>query len=44
VLSYDGVKLPDGPKTIADLFDTQKFPGKRGLAEEPGDQPEFALQ
>lgn len=43
VLSYDGVKLPDGPKTIADLFDTQKFPGKRGLWKNPATNLEFAL-
>ncbi|WP_035968429.1 ABC transporter substrate-binding protein [Bradyrhizobium sp. WSM1417] len=30
-VAYDKDKLPNGPKTIADLFDTQKFPGKRGL-------------
>lgn len=43
VLSYDGAKLPDGPKTIADLFDTQKFPGKRGLWKNPATNLEFAL-
>ncbi|WP_051448305.1 ABC transporter substrate-binding protein [Bradyrhizobium sp. WSM1417] len=31
VIAYDKDRLPNGPKTIADLFDTQKFPGKRGL-------------
>ncbi|MCC8940188.1 ABC transporter substrate-binding protein [Bradyrhizobium sp. Arg68] len=31
IIAYDKDKLPNGPKTIADLFDTQKFPGKRGL-------------
>ncbi|MCC8960057.1 ABC transporter substrate-binding protein [Bradyrhizobium sp. Pear77] len=31
VIAYDKDKLPNGPKSIADFFDTQKFPGKRGL-------------
>ncbi|WP_316399342.1 ABC transporter substrate-binding protein [Bradyrhizobium sp. 33ap4] len=31
VIAYDKDKLPNGPKSIADLFDTEKFPGKRGL-------------
>ncbi|WFU71225.1 ABC transporter substrate-binding protein [Bradyrhizobium sp. CB2312] len=30
-IAYDKDKLPDGPTTVADLFDLQKFPGKRGL-------------
>ena len=36
-------KLADGPKTIADLFDTEKFPGKRGLWKNPATNLEFAL-
>ncbi|MGY4319307.1 ABC transporter substrate-binding protein [Bradyrhizobium sp. JR3.5] len=31
IIAYDKDKLPNGPKTIADLFDTRKFPGMRGL-------------
>jgi len=43
ILSYDGARLPDGPKAIADLFDTQKFPGKRGFWKNPATTLEFAL-
>jgi putative spermidine/putrescine transport system substrate-binding protein len=32
VIAYDTTKFPNGgPKTVADFFDTAKFPGKRGL-------------
>jgi putative spermidine/putrescine transport system substrate-binding protein len=34
VVAYDGKKWPDAataPKTVADFFDTKKFPGKRGI-------------
>lgn len=31
-IAYDTTKFPNGgPKTIADFFDTAKFPGKRGV-------------
>ncbi|WOH75613.1 ABC transporter substrate-binding protein [Bradyrhizobium sp. NDS-1] len=43
VLTYDKDKLPDGPKTIADLFDLQKFPGKRGLLRSPFGNLEWSL-
>lgn len=43
VLAYDGAKLADGPKTIADLFDIKTFPGKRGLWKNPATNLEFAL-
>ena len=43
VLSYDGAKLSDGPTKIADLFDVEKFPGKRGLWKDPSTNLEFAL-
>jgi putative spermidine/putrescine transport system substrate-binding protein len=43
ILAYDGARYPDGPKTIKDLFDTQKFPGKRGLWKNPATNLEFAL-
>ncbi len=42
-LAYDGAKLADGPTTIKDLFDTQKYPGKRGLWKNPATNLEFAL-
>jgi len=31
VLAYDKDKTPNGPTSSADIFDLQKFPGKRGL-------------
>ncbi|MGY4372777.1 putative spermidine/putrescine transport system substrate-binding protein [Bradyrhizobium sp. i1.3.6] len=43
VIAYDKDKLPNGPKTIVDLFDTQKFPGKRGLRKNPWGNLERAL-
>jgi spermidine/putrescine-binding protein len=42
-LAFDGAKLSDGPSTIKDLFDTKKFPGKRGLWKNPATNLEFAL-
>lgn len=42
-LAYDGARLADGPTAIADLFDTAKFPGKRGLWKNPATNLEFAL-
>jgi len=35
IFAYDGNRLKDGPKTIADVFDTKKFPGKRGFRKQP---------
>ncbi len=43
MLAYDGAKMKDGPTKIADLFDTKKFPGKRGLWKNPATNLEFAL-
>jgi putative spermidine/putrescine transport system substrate-binding protein len=43
VLAYDGAKPKAGPSRIADLFDTEKFPGKRGLWKNPVSNLEFAL-
>ena len=43
MLAYDGAKLKDGPTKIGDLFDMQKFPGKRGLWKNPATNLEFAL-
>ena len=31
VFAYDTTKFPEGPKAVADFFDLEKFPGKRGL-------------
>jgi putative spermidine/putrescine transport system substrate-binding protein len=35
ICGYDASKLKDGPKTITDVFNTQKWPGKRGLRKNP---------
>ncbi|KAG1702901.1 NAD-dependent protein deacetylase [Nymphon striatum] len=35
--------MPEGPKTMADFFDTAKFPGKRGLRKGAKVNLEFAL-
>jgi putative spermidine/putrescine transport system substrate-binding protein len=43
VIAYDKDKMANGPKTIADLFDLQKFPGKRGLQKDPFVNLEWAL-
>ncbi|WP_407193108.1 ABC transporter substrate-binding protein [Bradyrhizobium sp. STM 3566] len=43
IVAYDKDKLPNGPQTIADLFDLQKFPGKRGLYKDPYTNLEWAL-
>lgn len=43
VLAYDKDKIADGPKTIADLFDLKKFPGKRGLLKSAFVNLEWAL-
>ncbi|MBZ9603072.1 ABC transporter substrate-binding protein [Phyllobacterium chamaecytisi] len=43
ILAYDKDKLPNGPKAIADLFDTKKFAGKRGLWKSPVGNIEWAL-
>ncbi|MER9064422.1 polyamine ABC transporter substrate-binding protein [Mesorhizobium sp. M0698] len=43
VVAYDKDKLPNGPESIADLFDLQKFPGKRGLFKDPWGNLEWAL-
>ena len=31
VFAYDTTKFPEGPKTVGDFFDLEKFPGKRGV-------------
>ncbi len=43
IFAYDKSKMPNGPKTMADFFDTAKFPGKRGLRKNPKVNLEFAL-
>ena len=43
IYAYDKSKMADGPKTMADFFDTAKFPGKRGLRKGPKANLEFAL-
>ena len=36
VFAYDTTKFTgDGPTTVADFFDLEKFPGKRGLRRAP---------
>jgi putative spermidine/putrescine transport system substrate-binding protein len=42
-LIYDGARIKDGPKSWADFWDTQKFPGKRTLRRGPKYTLEFAL-
>lgn len=44
IYAYDKTKFPNGgPQTMADFFDTKKFPGKRGLRKGPKPNLEFAL-
>ncbi|MET4484114.1 ABC transporter substrate-binding protein [Bradyrhizobium sp. F1.13.3] len=43
IVAYDKDKLPNGPKSIADLFDTKKLPGKRGMWRSPYPNLEWAL-
>ncbi|MEO0909275.1 MAG: extracellular solute-binding protein, partial [Pseudomonadota bacterium] len=43
IFAYDSSKIADGPKTMADFFDLEKFPGKRGLRKGPKVNLEFAL-
>jgi len=45
IYAYDTAKFPagQGPKTMADLFDSKNFPGKRGLRKNPKPNMEFAL-
>jgi putative spermidine/putrescine transport system substrate-binding protein len=43
VIAYDTTKLNPGPTSIKDLFDLQKFPGKRGLQKNPFVNLEWAL-
>jgi putative spermidine/putrescine transport system substrate-binding protein len=43
IYAYDSSKMPNGPKTMADFFDLEKFPGKRGLRKGPKANLEMAL-
>ncbi len=44
VYAYDKSKYSGaGPSTMADFFDTKKFPGKRGMQKSPKPNLEFAL-
>lgn len=43
VMAYDGDRLPDGPKTWADFWDVEKFPGKRGGYKDARIMIEIAL-
>ena len=43
VFAYDASKFPDGPATIADFFDLEKFPGKRGMRKGAKANLEMAL-
>ena len=43
VYAYDETKVDGAPATIADFFDLNKFPGKRGMRKTPKANLEFAL-
>jgi putative spermidine/putrescine transport system substrate-binding protein len=43
VYAYDTTKFEEGPTTIADFFDLEKFPGKRGMRKNAKANLEFAL-
>ena len=43
VMAYDADKLKTAPVTWADFWNTQKFPGKRGMRKSPRYNLEFAL-
>lgn len=43
IYAYDKTKLDTAPTTIADFFDMEKFPGKRGIRKNPKSNLEMAL-
>ncbi len=43
IFAYDKAVLPEGPTTLADFFDLEKFPGKRGIRKSPKANLEMAL-
>ncbi|MEM9370358.1 MAG: ABC transporter substrate-binding protein [Pseudomonadota bacterium] len=43
IYAYDSSKMADGPASISDFFDLEKFPGKRGIRKSPKANLEMAL-
>jgi putative spermidine/putrescine transport system substrate-binding protein len=43
IFAYDKAVLADGPSSLADFFDLEKFPGKRGIRKSPKANLEMAL-
>lgn len=43
VFAYDTTRFPEGPTVVADFFDLEKFPGKRGLKKSAKAVMELAL-
>ncbi len=43
IYAFDTTKFPEGPATIADFFDLEKFPGKRGMRKGAKANLEMAL-
>ncbi|QEN89966.1 ABC transporter substrate-binding protein [Labrys sp. KNU-23] len=43
VLAYDSSVLKQAPASVLDIFDTQKFPGKRAMRKAPAQNLEWAL-
>jgi len=43
IFAYDSSKMANGPTTIADFYDLEKFPGKRGMRKTPKANLEMAL-
>ncbi|HMO08976.1 MAG TPA: ABC transporter substrate-binding protein [Paracoccaceae bacterium] len=43
IYAYDTTKFPQGPATMADFFDLEKFPGKRGMRKGAKANLEMAL-
>lgn len=43
VFAYDTTKFPEGPTTMADFFDLETFPGKRGMRKGAKANLEMAL-
>lgn len=43
ILAYNTTLLKDGPTSVLDMFDTKKYPGKRGLRKVAAGNVEWAL-
>lgn len=43
LFAYDGDRIKDGPRSWADFWDVNKFPGRRGMRKAPKYTIEFAL-